>query len=326
MYTIPRLLTGLLLSSLFASGAAMANDSGDSKPGNKTPPAQIFSIDGTLYGCAPGSQAKGVALGQCTKLPGNVVDLINAAGSKVPSLSSSSTSTTTTPTSTNSTDDTPETTIVSTPSGPMSCPVTAFTSSKQLDVSQCTASTAAKRITAVCRPADSTGTTGATTTSSTASTTSTLLTCAMPGETQSKNPLPKFDSACAGGGTHQVTGGYDSKTGKIDITITFTACKDEQGVTHDGSAIMQGTLTADATTANVYQMDETKTINSTLLFPNGGSMTRACTVSRKGSYNNSNGDFKGTVTRTNCTMSGDYRFKRNLVDNLIENASAAEPI
>ena len=150
----------------------------------------------------------------------------------------------------------------------------------------------------------------------------------MPSDTQSneKSKLKEFNTACKGGGTHVVTGGYDATSGKVDITITFTACIDERGVTHDGSAIMQGTLTPTAGSTSLFDLDETKTINSSLTFSGGGAMTRACTVTRKGSYNNSTGAFKGTINRTNCSMTGDYLFKKGLIDNLIENASEAEPI
>jgi hypothetical protein len=358
------LISSGLLAAFLSCGNVLADDGSSS---GKNSPAQIFNIDGVLYGCVPGSQAKGVALSKCTKLPTNVVNMISVSGSTVPTLSTSSTGTTTstgttgtttatTSSGTNDDGDTAEVTVVGTPQGPKSCPVTAFNSSNQLDLTQCTDASKGKKIHAVCQPLStsttasttasttSSGTTGTTTTgttttsttSTTASTTtgttsgtttsSPLLSCTMPGETQSKNPLPKFGTACPGGGSNQVTGGYDASTGKIDITITFTACIDERGVSHDGTAIMQGTLSADSSGANLYQLDETKTINSSLTFPTGGTMTRTCTVTRKGSYDNASGAFNGTVSRNNCTMTGAYRFKKGLVDNLIENAAEAEPI
>lgn len=366
------LIIASLLSPLFAAGPAAASDSN-----GKSQSSQIFNIDGVLYSCIPGSQAKGLALSKCSKLPTNVSSMINASGSTVPTLSTSgtttgsttgTTTTTTTATTTGSSEtnedgDTADVTVVGTPQGPKSCPVTAFGSNNTLDLTQCTDAAKGKKVHAVCRPLTTTGTTtgsttgtttgttttttgsttgttgsttstGTTTTASTGTTTSSAanigstsqMTCVMPGETQSKNPLPKFGTACPGGGSNQVTGGYDATTGKIDITITATACIDERGVTHDGTAIMQGTLSADSSGANLYQLDETKTINSTLTFPTGGTMTRACTVTRQGSYNNASGDFNGTVSRNNCTMTGAYRFKKGLVDNLIENATEAEPI
>ena len=134
--------TAIALAAFFTTGAAWAEGS-DSKPGSKSTPAQIFSIDSVLYGCVPGSQAKGPDLKKCTKLPSNVVDLIKAAGTKIPTLSTTapttppSTTTTATTTGSKPDDDSPDVTVVGTPQGPKSCPVSAFTSDKLLDLTQC---------------------------------------------------------------------------------------------------------------------------------------------------------------------------------------------
>jgi hypothetical protein len=174
------------------------------------------------------------------------------------------------------------------------------------------------------------GGTGGTTTGGSTST-STMLNCSMPGDTYTKNPLPKIDGACPGGGTRTVTGGYDSKTGAIDITIKLAACVDAQGNTHDGSAVMQGTLTLTTSTtvanpSTTYDMNETKTIDTTVKFKDGGTMERQCTINRTGTYDDRTGNFIGKVSRNNCNWTGSFKFHPGLVDNLTDNAAAVEPI
>jgi len=109
----------------------------------------------------------------------------------------------------------------------------------------------------------------------------------MPGETYSQKPLPPTNGSCPGGGTRTVVGGFDTKTGEIDVTVTMKDCVDEQGNKHNGVATMQGTLAlttekAAVNPASTYDMNETKTVSSTVLFKAGGQVSRSCMVTRVG--------------------------------------------
>ena len=343
--------TLVLVSTLLLAGLVYAD-------GTSSGRLQLFAdTKGNYYGCIPGSQEKGPNTSQCSALAATVVNQVKASGVSVP-LFPGLTAASTQGTSTGSTSgrdsagstthttvgdvDTESTRVtVSTPQGMLTCPVTAFSSEKRLDPANCSPATgksedarivcvAPVSSTPIGAPA-STATTTAPASGATAATGTATLICALPGETYSKNPLPKTNGYCPGGGTRTVVGGFDTKTGEVDVTVTMTSCVDEHGNSHTGTASMQGTLNLAASKtvpnpATTYDMDETKVISSTVTFKSGGQVSRQCTVTRVGTYDDKTGTFNGTVSRNNCTLKGDYRFRPGLVDNLVGNASEVEPI
>ena len=295
-----------------------------------------------------GSQEHGANTSQCAPLPATVASQIRAAGIKIslfPGLTATTTqasASTTTKTSGDSKTENVDTAkarvTVSTHDGVLSCPVSAIGSDKTLNPALCIPATnTAEAAKIVCVPPVSTTPLGVPTTSATTTTATTTTTapahliCSMPGETYSQKPLPPTNGSCPGGGTRTVVGGYDIKTGEIDVTVTMKDCVDEHGNKHNGMATMQGTLalTTQKTAANpesTYDLNETKTVSSTVLFKAGGQVSRSCTVTRVGTYDDKTGTFNGMVSRNNCTLKGDYRFRPGLVDNLIENVNQVEPI
>lgn len=350
---LQRYLTIAALSTITMTGFAHA----DGTPSGKL---QLFAdMKGNYYGCAPGSQDKGPNTSLCSALVAAAVNQIKAGGVRVPlfpglsapaaqgttpgATSGGTTTGGSPPTGSDDVDTESTKVTVSTDHGLLTCPVTAFSADKALDPSACSrANTSAEDARVVCLPPASGAplgglvTAGGTipsmgTTATPSSTGATTLVCSMPGETYSKNPLPKTNGACPGGGTRTVVGGYDAKVGTVDVVVTLTNCIDHQGNTHNGTASMQGTLTLTTSTtvanpSTTFDMNETKAINTTVTFKSGGKVARNCTVKREGSYDDRTGTFSGTVTRNNCTLTGDYKFRPGLVDNLIENANEVEPI
>jgi len=201
---------------------------------------------------------------------------------------------------------------VATPSGNETCPVSAFSMSsegknKLLDATKCTASTSTATPRVVC--------------TNDAAVSTTLLTCAAPTAVVVTNPFQQISGSCPGGGSRTVTGGYDTKTGVLDTTITLTACKDWGGVTHDGTVVLQGNDVLGTGTS--YTINDTKTISAKLTFPSGNAATRQCTIARAGTFDSSKGAFNGTITRSNCSLAGSLRMG-GLLDFLVDDGIGSE--
>jgi len=339
----------LIVAASLIAGFAQGETSATGTPtpstkdsGNRT---QVFAdTKGNYYGCVPGSQEHGANTSQCSPLPSTVASQIKAAGIKIalfPGLTATTTTqgsgTTSASASGSSTTESVDTekarVTVSTQDGVLSCPVSAIGSDKSLNPALCVPATnTSEHAKIVCVPPVSTTPLGVPTTTATATAAAAAnLICAMPGETYSQKPLPPTNGTCPGGGTRTVVGGFDTKSGEVDVTVTMKDCVDEHGNTHNGTATMQGTLAlttakAVANPTSTYDMNETKTVSSTVLFKAGGQVSRNCTVTRVGTYDDKTGTFNGTVSRNNCTLKGDYKFHPGLVDNLVENVNQVEPI
>lgn len=256
----------------------------------------LTSSDDSEYLCPKGATS---VTSSCYKLPAG----LSTVAKYLSGDSSSSSS--------KSEDSSSKTILVSLSSGNASCPVSAFSmssdgKSKLLDASKCSTSTSTSSPVAVC--------------TSDASVSSTLLTCALPTKTSVNNPFQKFNNSCPGGGTREVTGGYDSKTGVLDATITLTGCKDKHGVQIDGTVVVQGTdvIGSDGSVS----INDTKTINEKITLTSGKTVTRQCTIARVGTFTSSSKEFSGTITRNNCSLSGSLKMG-GLIDFLADKGSIA---
>jgi hypothetical protein len=291
------------MSSIFFKGSFVVGMTLLSLPiwaaGSMTPDLKtiIPGADGSQFACPGGTTA--ISTATCIRLPPDLTTIAQT-------LSVGST-----PASGKSNDPSQIGIIVSLSSGNASCPVSAFSMSsdnkrKLLDASKCTASTSTAPPVAVC----STDTTVSTT----------LLTCALPTSTSVNNPFQKFNDNCPGGGTRAVTGGYDSKTGVLDATITLTYCKDNNGVQLDGTVVIQGTdlIASDGSVA----INDTKTINEKVTLRSGKTVTRQCTISRSGTFKSTTHEFNGTIARSNCSLTGSLMMG-GLIDFLADDGSVA---
>lgn len=225
--------------------------------------------------------------------------------------------------------------VVETKEGKFLCPKDAFAADKTLDISKCKALTPdetkddTKKPTAVCLPAASgvssfLSAAGELLAGNSGNTSSKPPVCVEPTKIQETNPLGKIAGKCPGGGERTVDGGYDAKTGALDVTITIKDCKDRAGAIHNGTAVMQGSVTLQADGS--YALKDTKTIQTTVLFPRGNEVKRSCTITRDGQYDTKKNVFTGKSTRDNCTLEGEYRFNDQFIDNLIDSATTAEDL
>lgn len=225
--------------------------------------------------------------------------------------------------------------VVETKEGKFLCPKDAFAADKTLDISKCKALTPdetkddTKKPTAVCLPAAAAASSflsaaGELLAGNSGNTSSKPPVCVEPTKIQETNPLGKIAGKCPGGGERTVEGGYDAKTGALDVTITIKECKDRAGAVHNGTAVMQGSVILQADGS--YTLKDTKTIQTTVLFPKGNEVKRSCTITREGQYDTKKNVFTGKSTRDNCTLEGEYRFNDQFIDNLIDSATTAEDL
>lgn len=226
----------------------------------------------------------------------------------------------------------PSARVVETKDGKFLCPSEAFSSTGAVDTSKCKQLSKTesddKSSSVVCLPPTTSGavtlTDSGTGTRATSSSSTSSGKCVQPSKVQETNPLGKAAVKCVGGGSRDVTAGYDDKTGILDVTINIKDCVDRNGAKHTGTATMQGTLLPKTGTDDVYIIKETKTILTTVVAPTGSTFNRACTVTRDGEYDSKKNLFTGKSTRDNCTLDGEYRFKDSFVDNLVENSTITE--
>lgn len=287
-----KLLIAALLS-VFVTLPAIADDQSVTAS-----PTLLAGPDGSEFWCR--SAAASILGPDCSKLPpglSTVAQVLEGRG--MPPIGQS-------------VDPSRHSITVATPSGNEICPISAFSmssdgKSKLLDLAKCVVSTSTATPRVVC--------------ASDAAVSTTLLTCAAPTAIVVNNPIRQIDGKCPGGGTRTVTGGYDTTTGALDTTITLTACKDRDGITHDGTVVLQGSDVPG--TGSSFTIKDTKTISAKLTFPNGDKATRQCSIARAGTYDSSHKIFNGTITRSNCSLEGGLKMG-GLLDFLVDEGLNAE--
>jgi hypothetical protein len=112
---------------------------------------------------------------------------------------------------------------------------------------------------------------------------------------------------CSDGGKRVITGTYDNgPSGAINLLVTLTGCSFDGGEVHDGKVTIVGTLTTSGTdSAKKITQNLTYTYNTTI--SGTANYTRACTVVRFGTYDDSTQLFTGTETENNCSLQGSWK-------------------
>jgi hypothetical protein len=126
-----------------------------------------------------------------------------------------------------------------------------------------------------------------------------------------------MSTPCAGGGTRSVTGTYDPSSGALDITATMDACVLRDGETITGKMTTNGLLQA---VSSGFTMDLNSVVNTSLVRPDGSTVTRACTIGKNGTFDMSTKTFTGTITHDKCTATGVVREYEGIVEHLLRNA------
>ena len=172
---------------------------------------------------------------------------------------------------------------------------------------------AASLMSATVFAADSTTTTTGTTTGTTGTGTTTT------GTTTTTKPTT-LDSTekCSGGGTRTISGSWDTTTGAIDVTTTLNACVLRNGDTHNGTAGVKGTLLP--AKGGDFTVDVTNMVDTTIDRKDGSKLARKCTIAKKGSYVNKTHTFDGSITRTDCSLTGQVHEHENVAEYLLRDS------
>lgn len=154
-----------------------------------------------------------------------------------------------------------------------------------------------------------TGTTGttSTTTGTTGGTTATT------GTTGSKTI--SFTMKCPKGGTRSASGSYDATSGALSLTTTITDCAWPKGEVHNGTRTTTGTILY---TAGSKSYTEDLSINEDFTVTRDGATDfhHTCTITRKGSFDDENHAYTGTVAR-NCTNDGTFWDHEGWLENVM---------
>ncbi len=143
------------------------------------------------------------------------------------------------------------------------------------------------------------------------------------------NPCKGASGSSASTDNQTIAGSWDPSTGQLSLTITLTACVGPDGATHNGTDTITGTLVA-GTNPGDYAINTTEQINTTITYANnGGTLTRACTITHQGNYTGATDTFDGTTARNNCSLQGSYReedtrHEIRILDNLFKRSAEAE--
>lgn len=172
---------------------------------------------------------------------------------------------------------------------------------------------AASLVSATAFAADSTSTTTSTTSTGTTNTTGSTGTT-----TTTKPTALNSTDKCSGGGSRTLAGSWDTTTGTIDVTTTLDACILRNGETHNGTTSLKGTLLA--TKGGDFTVDVVSKIDTTIDRKDGTKLARKCTTAKNGSYVNKTKIFDGSITRTDCSLTGQVREHENVAEYLLRDA------
>ncbi|MHB9117409.1 MAG: hypothetical protein ACYC2R_03935 [Burkholderiales bacterium] len=115
-------------------------------------------------------------------------------------------------------------------------------------------------------------------------------------------------------GSRTVSYDWNAASGALKLDVVFADCQLANGATVNGTDATDGTLTASGSSG--YKIDLSDTVDTTVTDKFGNSHTRNCTITRTGTLDTSTKVFSGTVTRNNCTLSGDFREGLGLIEML----------
>lgn len=127
-----------------------------------------------------------------------------------------------------------------------------------------------------------------------------------------------FSTTCSGGGTRVSTGSWNATSGALALSSTVTACVGYGGEIHDGTRTLNGTLLLDSTSS--YTVDITAQENYTVKRDGVTTIQHACTLTRKGAFNVSTDRFTGTVSRNNCTDTGEIWDHQHVIESLLRDS------
>lgn len=160
-----------------------------------------------------------------------------------------------------------------------------------------------------------------------------------------------FSEDCEGGGKRTTAGSFDATSGAIDITVTLASCvgrppqgkgagdkapppnKDAAPKSADNAKAAPTPPSATGTesikgvfleASGSYTLDLTEAANVKLTFDSTHSMTRQCTVLRKGTFDSTTNLFTGTINRKDCSMSGSYPERLGVVEHILRHALSTE--
>ncbi|HTR01529.1 MAG TPA: hypothetical protein VMH83_16135 [Candidatus Acidoferrum sp.] len=128
---------------------------------------------------------------------------------------------------------------------------------------------------------------------------------------------------CANGGTRSMTGTIDSSQKPkyiYNVTITTNNCVGPEGDTHNGTITVNGVF--DETTTP-YELSETMVFNDGWTNSNDN-VQRACTWNRSGTYDLTTNHFKGTITKSSCSLTVDNKEPEGLLNFISKQAQKSE--
>ncbi|MBS4097539.1 MAG: hypothetical protein KGZ83_11975 [Sulfuricella sp.] len=131
-----------------------------------------------------------------------------------------------------------------------------------------------------------------------------------------------FSTTCSSGGTRVSTGTWDATSGALALSSTVAACVVSNGETHDGTRTLSGTLLLDSTTT--YSVDITVKESFTVTRDGATQLQHTCTLTRKGSFDSTTDRFTGTVTRNNCTDTGEVWDHQHGIESLLRDSQVID--
>lgn len=131
-----------------------------------------------------------------------------------------------------------------------------------------------------------------------------------------------FSRDCPYGGTRAESGTWDSSSGATNLTVTLTACNIDDHTVHDGTVNITGTFSYTDSTKTSVSQNLTFTVNTKITGDN--TYTRSCTLTRVGTFSSTTKTFSGTITRNNCTISGDFTERGGSYNGLMKDILKAE--
>ncbi|MFA7243582.1 MAG: hypothetical protein WC091_26040 [Sulfuricellaceae bacterium] len=131
-----------------------------------------------------------------------------------------------------------------------------------------------------------------------------------------------FSTTCSGGGTRVSTGSWDATSGALSLSSTTTACVGYGGEIHDGSRTMSGTLLLNG--ASSYTVDVTAQESYTVTRDGATTIQHTCSLARKGTFDFSTDRFTGTVSRNNCTDTGEVWDHQHGIESLLRDSQVID--
>lgn len=131
-----------------------------------------------------------------------------------------------------------------------------------------------------------------------------------------------FSTTCSGGGTRVSAGSWDATSGALSLSSTVTACVGYGGEIHDGTRTLSGTLLLNGTSS--YTVDVTAQENYTVTRDGATAIQHTCTLTRKGSFDSSTDRFTGTVSRNNCTDTGEIWDHQHVIESLLRDSQVID--